>query len=225
MEGSGGDKVKERPILFSTPMVQAILEGRKTQTRRVIKPSRYQRKYADGQLSETELNNAAKLSYEVMLGQNENTCPYGQIGNRLWVRETWAGQDFAVCCEDAKPNYRGKDGFYHPVIHKAGKENYAWGMSGEPKWHSGRFMFKISTRIWLEITEIRVQRLQEISEEDAVAEGTQSVTELKGKHVQAVWNERQVYKNIWDSINGKTHPWESNDWVWAISFKVMEGTK
>ena len=215
----------EHPILFSTSMVQAILEGRKTQTRRVIKT-----KNDDVDIHSLYWKNAKYDDKRQVAWFNDGERstwgidnPYGQVGDRLWVRETWAGQDFAVCCENYKPNYKGKDGFYHPVIHKAGKENYAWGMSGEPKWHSGRFMFKTSTRIWLEITDIRVQRLQEISEDDCESEGI-LFTYLKGNPCRVGCN-HNAYHELWDSINGKTHPWENNPWVWAISFKLLEGTK
>lgn len=184
--------MKEHPILFSTDMVKAILEGRKTQTRRVPK-------YVPFCCSTDELKR--QLIAE---------CPYGQVGDHLWIRETWAGQDFAVCCENDKPNYKGKDGYFHPVIHKAGKENYAWGMSGEPKWHSGRFMFKTSARLWQEITDIRVQRIQEISPSDCRDEGVEPFLYTIN------------YRKLWDKINGKKYPWESNPFVWCISFKKLD---
>ena len=206
--------IMEHPILFSTEMVKAILEGRKTQTRRVIK------------------ENLLRLFWdEPILDQNEKLkyCPYGQVGDKLWAREThysygrWILDGFN---KTGSPRYKfdiEPNGAVYFENNKPSPENIIKKSDTRYGWakRPSIFLFRGNSRLTLEITEIRVQRLQEISEADAMAEGTQSVTELKGKHVQAVWSERQAYKNIWDSINGKTHPWESNPWVWAITFKVL----
>ena len=196
--------MKEYPILFSTEMVRAILEGRKTQTRRVIKPQPYFENTHFG----TRTHLAWITSSFRTLEEIAQYCPYGQSGSKLWLRETF--------CQVCYKKDSVKDVCYKEdldVEHMACKL-----VKFAPSIH----MFRWASRITLEITDIRVQRLQEISEEDAIAEGTQSVTELKGKHVQATWTERQAYKNIWDSINGKTHPWSSSPWVWAITFKEIK---
>ena len=207
--------MKETGIIMSGNHPKLILDGIKTQTRRVIKPQ-----------PENELSQYSLLGVRYWRDENLNLnefpygdytlCPYGQVGDRLWVRETWSGQDFAICTKDNKPNYKGKDGYWHLVIHKAGKENYAWGLQGEPKWKSGRFMFKSSTRIWLEITEVRVERVQEISETDCEREGTPMVAPRPSGV------DRNDFHILWDSLNAKRgYGWEVNPWVWVISFKVV----
>lgn len=160
----GSGDVKERPILFSGPMVKAILAGKKTQTRRLVKAPRG-----------SEPSHAG-----VDFG-----CPYGQLFDRLWVRESWqcnhADQD------RSKVNYRadGRDRLlWTPSIHM-------------PRWAS---------RITLEVTDVRVQRLQDISEEDAKAEGAEG---------------REAFASLWDAINGNRASWASNPWTWAIGFRVL----
>lgn len=166
---SGGYELKERPILFSAPMVRAILDGRKTQTRRVAKPD-------------------AK--------ENEHKCPHGERRDRLWVRETFA------------PVSGG-------AIYRADGERQPGSCCG-CAWKPSIFMPRVLSRITLEITEVRVQWLQEISEEDALAEGCSRWKGVPGDGEQSAV---QAYVKLWDSINAKKHPWVSNPWVWAITFK------
>jgi len=237
--------MKEYPILYSTDMVKAILDGRKTQTRRTnglsflnlvgrdqadkpTRPDQYKfHDFTDGVA--TFIRFSARID-RINVGVAYHVkCPYGQVGDHLWIRETWAGQDFAVCCENDKPNYKGKDGYSHPVIHKAGKENYAWGMSGEPKWHSGRFMFKTSARLWQEITDITAQRLQEITEADAQAEGMLHPSAYRdplsfydGRDFIDAKTYRDMYIGKWQELNRKTHPFASNPWVWVITSKLID---
>jgi hypothetical protein len=128
--------------------------------------------------------------------------PYGQIGSKLWVRETWRLAYGGV-------RYKADDNFW--ILHK---------------WKPSIHMFRFMSRITLEITDIRVQRLQEISEEDAVSEGTPindffPVNTAKIVGLNAV----DYYAELWDSLNGKKHPWASNPWVWAINFKRSIGIK
>lgn len=156
--------MKERPILFSGPMVRAIREARKTQTRRVVKEID-----PDEFVSSNEADNLALC------------CPYGAVGDRLWVRETWQGNQGDI-------RY-GADG---DSLH---------GYNG---WRPSIFMPRWASRITLEVTGVRVERVQEISEEDAQAEGVAH---------------RCDYKVVWDAINGKKYPWSSNPWVWVIEFK------
>jgi len=214
--------MKETGIIMSGDHPAKVLADLKTMTRRVIK---------------TQPSNALVCQWDIGInkfyffkGDSENLeypistlkCPYGQVGDLLWVKETWAGHDFALCTKDYRPAYLGKDGLYHPVIHKAGKENYAWGLSGEPKWRTSRFMQKIATRIWLEITSLRVERLQEICYLDILAEGIEpNLIPDEGvfKGIKFI-----DFPKLWDSINAKRgYGWEKNPWVWVIAFRRLDG--
>ena len=187
--------MKERPILFSAPMVRALLAGTKTQTRRIIKPQH---------LAFFNQDAAAMLS-----DWNERPLPYGQPGDRLWVRETFGHFE---CNQHFKPGcnvYYRADGNclelepWRPSIHM-------------PRWAS---------RITLEITSVRVERLQEISEADAIAEG---VTRLPGGDMWTAGgiydgplhdaNPCGAYRRLWESINGPDS-WAANPRVWAIEFR------
>lgn len=208
--------MKERPILFSGPMVRAILEGRKTQTRRVLNP---QPKYVYGhwRLEGYEGrgdNRHSVLScpfYPVEYAQPEargwfagSGCPYGQVGDRLWVGESWHINTTGQVC------YRA-DGDHTAVRCKP-----------------SIFMPRNLSRITLEITDIRVQRLQEISEEDARAEGVgdpydyQLPEYYEKKRLYDIGISVCAFAGLWDSINRKKYPWESNPWIWALTFKRLE---
>ncbi|HMO85721.1 MAG TPA: hypothetical protein PKC18_12475, partial [Lacipirellulaceae bacterium] len=173
--------IKERPILFSSAMVRAILDGHKKQTRRVINPGKY--------LSclDPEDDQEQLLKY----------CPYGQTGDRLWVRETWSDG----------PNPWGK-----PVVYRADvtPEMYATYEDCDiPRyWKSPIYMPRWASRITLEIVGVRVERLQSISQDDAIAEGVFMLAYKS--HVDS-------FAATWDEINAKRgHSWESNPLVWAI---------
>lgn len=177
--------MKEHPIIFSADMVKAILDGRKAQTRRVIKS------VAEG-ASWLILNWNDRTQY--LIPENKEAlitkCPYGQVGDRFWVRETW-------CLGD---DLDGQEAIYY----KASKPDI-----GEYIWKPSIFMPRWASRITLEITEIRVQRVQEITTDDAIAEGID-------KHY--FW--RTGFQELWDKINAKRgYEWNANPWVWAISFK------
>ena len=195
----------EHPILFSTEMVKALLEGRKTQTRQVIKPQ--PRMEFDMGKEHLAWITSGFRTIEAIA----QYCPYGEISDRLWVRESWASQHKY---DHLPPRLIPHDA----NIHYAASENLG-GLMHRPS----IFLPRWASRLTLEITDIRVQRLQEISEDDCEAEGI-LVTYLKGNTCRVGCN-HNAYHDLWDSINGKTHPWESNPFVWAISFKVMEGTK
>jgi hypothetical protein len=208
----------DRPILFSGPMVQGIRAGRKTQTRRVKNiPQGAIRAWLDGMVWKFWLPDGLKAV----------RCPYGQPGDRLWVRETWAPFDpknpkcrivyradmvsFGVCASDwAK---------VMPTQHPQGAK-FNW----KPSIH----MPRRNSRLTLEVTEVRVQRLQEISAADCCHEGIllncASCTDECGHLDQMPNLQRQVsrdFQKLWGSINGKTLPWSSNPWVWAISFRRL----
>ena len=175
--------MKDRPIIFSTPMVRAILDGRKTQTRRVVKPQPKPHQ-SGGWIWEKVGGIIATKSGKIYKSKMLSRNPYGKPGDRLWVRETWAN----VLC--------------HKMFYKADGNDLPKGCVWKPSIH----MFKMYARIWLEITGIRVERLKDLSPKDGIAEGVEH------------WS---IFPSLWDSINGKKHPWKSNPWVWIIEFKRL----
>jgi len=187
--------MKERPILFSGSMVRAILAGTKTQTRRVVKPWTPRPNASAKAVPED-------VAYLPDFTCYRTTCPYGQPGDRLWVREAWArttvfpGTEMVVYREsDNRTDYGGP-------------------------WKPGIHMFRRDSRITLEITEVRVERLQDISEGDAIAEGTPGGHgAIPGYGYNAT--PREQYRWLWESINGEGS-WEANPWVWAVSFNRVE---
>ena len=199
--------MKERPILFSGPMVKAILEGRKSQTRRVMKPQPIKLPYdhifpsgEHGLMSDTPHQYGSSMAH---------FCPYGKVGDRLWVRETLRR------AESGTPT-RYLDGC--PVMRDG--ESIDWPFKRSP-WPS-IFMPRWASRISLEITGVRVERLQEITEEDAVAEGCELMVGVTAGGCIGLVSARYAFRKLWDSINGKKYPWSENPWVWVIEFKRIE---
>ena len=200
--------MKERPILFSAPMVREILEDRKTVTRRVIKPNPQKYEMPDGW----------GLSWKTKCGGGSEWmikyCPYGFPGDRLWVKETWHCDDYSAAQDIMNIRigvyYRSSE--EHPEIF--------------PKWKPSIFMPRWASRITLEITDVKVERLQEISEEDAIKEGAKLENwNLNYLYGIAIPTEESThvkgFANLWDSIN-KKNPWSSNPWVWVISFRRLK---
>jgi len=178
-------------------MVLAILEGRKTQTRRIVKDTglyAIEEKYHGEETAKRELSNMA------------TQCPHGQPGDRLWVKETFQ------LTGKGTPFYRAD---FHDVdmsgVHIMGG------------WKPSIFMRRIYSRLTLEITGIKAERLQDISEEDAKAEGVIETMIPYARDCAKLGHDydgRNLYKILWDSLNAKRgFPWESNPWVWAITFK------
>lgn len=192
--------MKERPILFSGQMVRAILEGRKTMTRRIVKPQPV-----------NEWNWHPKPG-ESICGNKRmwlRLCPYGQPGDRLWVRETWAAPH---AYDHLLPRMFPREA----RIHYAATEE-----RGGLLWRSSIHMPRWTSRITLEIVDIRVERLLDISEEDARLEGIdlggfQSMTEgIAGRE------HRIKFRELWETINGPGS-WDANPWVWVVEFKRIE---
>lgn len=178
-------------------MVRAILDGRKTQTRRICKT---QPKAVYGFGVAQHLPDAFSAHIRVSGGVDIwLTCPYGKPGDRLWVRETWARYNIdkdghEIAYRATIPNNWPNDGRWRPSIHM-------------PRWAS---------RIDLEITKIRIERLKEISDSDCKAEGYP--VDRSGSDIDAwLW-----YRNVWESING-TDSFKLNPWVWVIEFKRIDG--
>lgn len=227
---TGSERSKVRPILFSGEMVRAILAGRKAQTRRVLKPQpTYNAPWwtATGRLSiggqpcsEFRTNTQTEMArvLESLL------CPYGVPGGRLWVRETWAETD-----SDGGPAIAYKAGGY--LIHGATGSRQAGDWKDETfpgdagkvyppdRWRPSIHMPRWASRLTLKITEVRVQRLQEISEEDARAEGVIPSHEIAHRvPPPGDTRARCRFAITWSNPH---HDWNSNPWVWAITFRRM----
>jgi len=207
--------MKERPILFSASMVRAILGGRKTQTRRVVKPKHGGKIIAPGgpgialeQRSECELNTVL--------------CPYGQLCDRLWVRET-----FQPLFADGTENHWETDwktGKGYAISYPATDciqefvdldDNIS--SACKPSIHMPRW----ASRILLEITGVRVERLQEIGEADAEAEGCSVPEIIYPDEPRESYSYVAAYRHLWESING-IGSWDANPWVWVIEFKRVQ---
>lgn len=183
---------RERPILFSGPMVRAILEGHKTQTRRVV------RWPFSGQPNADEMDNAGDCVTIIARGKFVK-CPFGEVGDRLWVRET-----FATYSGDG-----GTSGLLYradPMFDTTTVFDWTW----KPSIHMPRW----ASRLSLEITQVRVERIQDITEEDAQAEG---------RTLQDFGSGGPGYfPHTWDALNAKRgFSWEANPWVWVIGFGVV----
>jgi hypothetical protein len=212
---------KERPILFSSPMVRAILDGRKTQTRRIIKPQPEDIGWGRNcEVHPYMTGTAWPLAYYEMRGACWNSspplkCAYGVPGDRLWVRETWALDP------DSHPDEAG-------TLYRATDPMWDEDDTGL-KWKPSIFMPRDRSRITLEVTSVRVQRLQSIGEEDAIAEGLVSDDggwrwEPRDKTKPRDWGDwpfaaaRGAYQELWEFINGEGS-WERNPRVWAVTFR------
>lgn len=201
--------MKERPILFSAPMVRAILEGRKTQTRRVVKPQpagKDLKSTLDGKWFSKPFGGLVLPMIEDLPIE----CPYGQLGDRLYVREAWATHS---CFDAIPPRDLTTRSIHYQADGKAetGKYRQAFHM---PRWAS---------RILLEITAVRVERLNDISEADSRAEGcpwSDGAPDEHGLPTQLVVEAKDEFVHLWRSINGPGS-WETNPWVWVIEFKKV----
>lgn len=222
---------KEIPILFSTPMVKAILEGRKTQTRRTVNFKKIAK--VTGCTKGTLAYSDTFKSWAVFNGNGDAdlclvNCPYGQPGDLLWVRETWreynwtgdqwttSEQRFEYAADNPEMvTMIDGDGFQ--MFNKNGTEKFL-------PWKPSIHMPKDRARIWLQVESVGVERLQDISEEDARAEGIRECTDPLGgwtyKKAFGWLTAKEAYQSLWESINGPDS-WEANPFVWKISFKVL----
>lgn len=235
----------ERPILFSGREVRAVLSGQKAQARRIVKPQpahscRYEMNgagdkalhLADGPRGgASHVRKTLYVPVKATSADHRLPCPFGAPGDHLWCRETFALE------------HLGEDG--ERVVWKADRAAL-WLSDGEKphylesdykpaRWTPAVQMPRRLSRIMLEVTGVRVQRLQDISEEDAKAEGlkvTGPTVNQAGEVIDdrpgylgygSLWHDpRRAFEAIWDSINGKSAPWSSNPWVWVLEFKRVE---
>lgn len=223
--------MKERPILFSAPMVRAILAGTKTQTRRVVKAKHLP------WLDNSVLN--------FLDGKwNQRPLPYGRPGDRLWVRETSRAHE--ITTKEAEADTFG-------LIDRMGLEVVPCGLDGvvyaadnafreidnsreaSERWMKmrayrgargatvpGIHMPRWASRITLEVTGVRVERLQDISIADAIAEGVNVHPDHHGKPRTSIYSPVKAYLDLWESINGPGS-WDANPWVWVVEFKRVQG--
>ena len=204
--------MKEHPILFNGEMVRAVLGGRKTQTRRVILP---QPTKQDGKTWLALIGDNAYM----YSGQKPNgefwqmpifKCPYGQPGDRLWVRETWREVGSAMMSDDSIPKLKCDvrycaddplDGPWRPSIHM-------------PRWAS---------RITLEVVAVRVERVQDITEADARAEGVTLRYDDPNRVDRRCPKYAEAFHTLWDSINAsRGYGWDANPFVWVVEFQGFE---
>ncbi len=227
----GTVEAKERPILFSGPMVRAILEGRKTQTRRVVKhahdpdgpagavhPARESGWIAwwPGDDPLGELPEFTKREYRIGFH-----CPYGQPGDRLWVRETWRISGGTTGCglNTAGVEYKAGGDRAIGVGYRDAEAAKAVCHGWRPSIHMPRW----ASRLTLEVTGVRVERVQEITPIDAVAEGLRNLRG-GGQTLHACYGRSAIgqFQALWDSINAKRgHGWEQNPWVWVVAFRPL----
>ncbi len=218
-------QVKERPILFSAPMVRAILEGRKTVTRRAISPKLVNR-FDEPRGPADVASGYPFVECEDGYCPATNLCPYGQTGDRLWVRETWYCDHFEV---QKGPYLQPVD--MHDLDQSREDGELVYAADGlapyeqeQPTWKPSIHMPRWVSRILLEITDARVERLQDISEEQAKAEGVRLYTDHSELgdwwHVEGIEtysaDPRKSFELLWNSVGGD---WNANPWVWVVEFK------
>lgn len=202
--------MKERPINMRAEEVRAILAGRKTQFRRVFK------------FCETNQPPACPDKFNPKAVTQP--CPFGQPGDRLWVKESWVighVNHIGKPIPKTRPDWMDSSGKY--LMYAADGSccqqipGCKCGTVGRLPWRPSIYMPRWACRIILEVVSVRVQRLQDISEEDAEAEGYNSQSIMENPDAGRLW-----FRGNWQSINGP-RSWDENPWVWVVEFKVIEG--
>ena len=192
---------KARPILFSAPMVRALLDGRKTQTRRTVKPQ----SLFDG------------MAEVIRQFPAQTGSPYGKPGDLLWVKETWRPQvahshgENSCDCGDVWLTYAADNS--RVFVSEYGiPDEWDWPKAADRGNVTPLYMPRWASRLTLELTAVRAERLQNISEADAVTEGVEGTAFWRDDHPPSI-----CYSVLWDSINGPGS-WDTNPWVWALTF-------
>lgn len=258
-------QVKERPILFSGPMVRAILEGRKSKTRRLVK---FHTAWTGGDRNCEYMGRSDNwedpgyvgvYQFDSMDGHvfEHIQCPQGFSGDRLWVRETcfiWGRWSKSGLTKSGRQRWRFKAETPHTVVFDAAHPQVATKPTPRERcmyWRRNSIhMPRWASRITLEITDVRVERLQDISEEDAIAEGVESPETERYDHDFSICarcagtclyiafsgdggamfdtdctecdTNAKRFRHLWNSINGKKHPWKTNPFVWVIGFRRVQ---
>ena len=204
--------MKSHPILFSAPMVHAILEGQKTQTRRVVR-KQFPNDAEPAEVSATSPEGWQISGHSGLWWDDAGACiddaircPFGIPGDRLWAREAWhAARDL----DRTPPRDISPDS---DIEYAATARSYAEiGLKG--KCRPGMFMPRWASRITLEIVSVRVERLNEISGKDCIAEGIDEASAP-----DYIFGLHEAYRDLWESINGP-ESWAANPWVWVVEFK------
>lgn len=214
--------MKERPILFSAPMVRAILAGRKTVTRRIVS-AKVPKGYEFDGYSPAGVRCSRPSG---STGEQLLPCPYGAPDDRLWVRETWAPWSHdveergeAAVIADAKAQMP-----WASIVYRAEANG---GHVDVKRWRPSIFLPRWASRILLGVVSVRVERLHEITEEDARREGVDDGPGLGGRlypgtgAARGALGHRKVFSLLWEMINGKRAPWDSNPWVWRVEFRRL----
>jgi hypothetical protein len=221
--------MKERPILFNAAMVNAILAGRKTQTRRVVKPQPPETHSFGGYVIEASpRKNEGKFKWGIKKGEYHFAdsiyarCPYGQPSDRLWVRESWSGEYHMAGIKPSRRIDYPDEANHMPVL----PVTWYWA-DGEPEsgdWERPRpsiHMPRWASRITLEIVSVRVERLQDISAKDAAQEGVSfgRITDQATGEIDR--DACEAFEELWQSING-AESWDANPWVWVVEFERIQ---
>lgn len=213
--------MKEKPIPFDGRVVRAILAGQKTQTRQVVKPQPVGKLYS--------VNGGPEWAYpdprdpDVPDWDRVIRCPYGDVGNRLWVQEVWNAVNTRGVFWDEMKSLERPGQCWATVLYRALEEQSEDRYTG--RYVRSNSMPRALSRISLEITAVRVERVQDITEEDARAEGMKVVEShlwrpLGSKEPMQPYTGRQRFSALWDAINeARGYSWESNPWVWVVEFK------
>lgn len=237
--------MSDKPILFSSPMVRALLDGRKTQTRRVIKP---QPSYIESsgrwhwpipkskQHGCDAVVTASREWHEYLLAHQR---PWHAVGDRLWARETWRAHGWhGDCVEIAYAAQRGLVGWseqHEQIRYPNGDRNAFkyYAPKGPDFWRPSLFMPRWASRLTLTVTDVRIERLEDISEDDAIAEGVVDMGRRDGEpyahcvipdmpDILMEHDAVPVYAQLWEKINGEG-AWQANPWVVAYTFTVHRG--
>ena len=210
--------MKERPIIFSGESVRAILDGRKTQTRRVVFANARTNNGFDFAVDRIEAA-LGKEKYFFAYAKRDTVgkqvlCPYGAPDNQLWVRESFSAWFQMAHWRDATQRTKETcDNLFYRATHHFPDD--------DQKWVAAIYMPRWASHITLEIVNVRVERLWEISREDCIAEGIGSYTFARGAISDNPPDYRWKFIEIWDIINGKRAPWSSNPFVWVLEFKKL----
>lgn len=233
--------VKERPLAFTQESVAAILAGSKTQTRRLARPPA-RANFLPDDVWKNDPDEPGSAYLDDSSGRLRITCPYGVPGDRLWVRETYrAVEDPGAPDEEVRRRLwdeEERETTHISVDYKLDNPHRIMDKLGRPEWKSGRYMPRWASRIDLEVTGVRVERVQEITEADATAEGVRHYFGLLDgrafdNHMKlaarfAKLHDPQAttvtavdyYAAVWERLHG-AGAWKRNDWIWVVDFKFL----